>query len=74
MKPTARSVDAVGVAGPELAEVPVFDAPADTSRGLLVATPENSSTSIATTVADANLTVTVVTGLALAAYQISPSE
>src|ERR1700737_5298005 len=41
-KPTTRSLGAVGVTGPELAAVLVFDGPAKTSSGEVVATPENS--------------------------------
>src|SRR2546428_7431801 len=73
-KPTASSVDVVGVTAAESAATPVLDAPPETSSGFVVATPENSSTSIATTVAVVTLTVTLVTLLALAAYQSSPSE
>jgi hypothetical protein len=74
MKPTARSVDAVGKDVPESAVVPEFEAPADTSRGLLVARPENSWTSMAITVEEAIVAVTLVSGWAFAAYHSSPSE
>ena len=70
-KPTIRSVP-VGVTDPELADVLVLEVPAETSRGLVGRTPENSSASSAT--AAAVVTVMVVTDAAFAAYHISPSE
>src|ERR1700694_1722853 len=73
-KPTTRSLGAVGVTGPELAAVLVFDVPAETSSGEVVATPANSWTDTAATRLAEVWMVTVVTGLALAAYHISPSE
>jgi hypothetical protein len=72
--PTTRSLAAVVVTEPELAAAPVLATPVDTSRGLVVATPLNSWTSKLTEATEALWTVTVVTGLALAEYHISPSE
>lgn len=72
--PTTRSFDAVGVAVPESAAVPVLEVPAAASTGLTAATPENSMTSMAIGAALLTFTVTVVAGAAFAAYQISPSE
>ncbi len=59
---------------PDAAEVLVFEVPAETSRTPVVATPENSWTSKAMEAAEATWTVTVVAGLALAEYHISPFE
>src|SRR5690348_4881783 len=73
-KTTARSPLAAGAAAPESAAVPTFEAPAATSSGFDVATPANSMTSKAMTVAVATVTVTEVVGFAFAAYQSSPSE
>ena len=42
MKPTARSLDTVGVTGPEEAEVVWPAAPFEPSSGLVAATPLNS--------------------------------
>lgn len=72
-KPTASSLDAPELAVPDAAEVPVLDAPAEESSGL-VATPVKSRSSKLTVVADLTWTVTVVVGWAFAAYQSSPSE
>ena len=72
--PTTSSLGAVVVTEPELAAVPVLAVPVDTSRGLVVATPLNSWASKLAETAEALWTVTVVTGLALAEYHISPSE
>ena len=72
--PTTRSLAAVEVTEPELAAVPVLAVPVDTSRGLVVATPLNSWTSKLADTTELLWTVTVVTGLALAEYHISPSE
>ena len=72
--PTTSSLAAVVVTEPELAAVPVLAVPADTSSGPVVATPLNSWATKAAETAEPLWTVTVVTGLALAEYHISPSE
>ena len=65
----------VGASRPESATVPLSEAPARTSTtGLLVAKPLNSSISMATVAGRRKVTVTMVAGLALAAYHSSPSE
>ena len=74
MNPTASSLAAEEVAGPELAEVLVADVPAEVSSGLVVATPEYSWAWNTIDTAEAVCTVTVLTDLALAEYHISPSE
>src|SRR6266513_2062021 len=74
MKATARSDEPVGFAEPEFAAVPVLDVPAKPSSGLTAATPANSATSTAMTVAVPTVTVTDVTAAAFGAYHSSPSE
>jgi hypothetical protein len=59
---------------PEAAAVPVLDAPAEMSSGLLVDTPENSIWVVAVTAAEAVRAITEVVGFALEAYHSSPSE
>src|ERR1039457_3489197 len=73
MKPTARSLDPVGVTDPEVAEVLSPADPLDPSSGLAVATPEYSWRLSATALAFV-VTVTLLTEAAFAAYHISPSE
>jgi hypothetical protein len=73
MKPTARSLELVGVTVPDEADVLVAEVPVDPSSGALAATPLNSWSCRAT--ADAPVvTVTLLTGAAFGAYHISPLE
>lgn len=72
--PTTRELGAVEAVDPELAMMLVFEAPAELPSGLVVLIPEYSCTAKLTVAADAVCTVTDVTGLALAANHISPSE
>jgi hypothetical protein len=72
--PTTRELGAVEAVDPELAMVPVLEAPADVASGLVVLIPEYSCMVKLTVAAEAVCTVTEVTGWALAAYHISPSE
>src|ERR1700682_2233073 len=72
MKPTIRSVEAVGVTAAEMAEVRPPEAPFAPSSGEVVSMPENSWTS--TAVSLLIVTVTDVTGLALGTYHSSPPE
>jgi hypothetical protein len=72
--PTTRELGTVEALDPELAVVLVFEAPAEVLSGLVVLIPEYSCTAKLTVAADAVCTVTDVTGWALAAYHISPSE
>jgi len=74
MKPTNRSLAPVDVIDPELAVVPVPDAPIETSSALTVATPENSCTVSAIVEAEAVWAVTDATAFVLAEYHSSPSE
>ena len=74
MNPTASSFAAATVDAPEAADVPVLEVPAETSKALVFAIPENSCTSKAIEAAAARWAVTVVVGLAFAAYHSSPSE
>src|ERR1700682_2123676 len=74
MKPTARSLAAVGVSEPESGEMLLFDAPVDAVSGEEAATPENSWIAIEATPGLAVWMVTLVVARAAAAYHISPSE
>src|ERR1700682_6633254 len=74
MNPTTRSAVPVGVTAPELGAVLGFEVPLKTSSGEAVNTPENSWNSSAASAGATRFTVIPVEGLALAAYQISPSE
>jgi hypothetical protein len=74
MNPTARSPTPVGVAAPEVADVPVADCEEAASTGLEVATPENSWAEMAMASADDVCTVTDVAERAFGEYHNAPSE
>ena len=73
MKPTASSLLSVAEAVPDVAALELPVPPLEASRGFAVAMPLNSSTWRAMAGAPV-VTVTVLTDLASAVYQSSPSE